>query len=102
MKASTIKELMERGIHVVVTKSHKAVERYHMLNNGNVVITYQGINVCMYCGRVRTAPCSCAQTLEVLSMTGAHRHINEVAQNAADVRFDEKYNKLFIVEASVA
>lgn len=102
INARTIRELLDRGFSVSVTKSTGMVEKYHALKNGDLAITYSGIGVCMYCGRIARGRCTCSEKIETVSLTGGFRHINGIATAAQSAVIDKASKILLIEEVSNA
>lgn len=102
IKANIIRAMLERGYRVSVIKSNGVTEKYHQLKNGDLAVTYMGASTCIYCGRKTTSyPCCCGEEIETVSMTGAFRQINSIAQQGGDALFDKK-TKVLIVNERVA
>jgi len=104
INARQIKELMDRGYNVSVENPTTGItDRYHPLKSGDIAVTYVGKDICMYCGRfsdVRKS-CCCNGDLEVLSMTGAYRHVVEVAKSVSSCDVMTSVKRLHIMEGVV-
>jgi hypothetical protein len=103
MKATQLIMLLERGIHVEVTKKSGVIEKYHLTSDGQVVVMFSGDpSVCSYCGRHHLdRVCGCKKVLEVLSLTGAFRHLNDIAEKSGSAIYDSATNSLFLSEKGI-
>ena len=106
MTSRQIKNLIERGITVKVTRADGVIESYNQTKpdkdgESKVAISFDSDKaICMYCGRLNgdKVSCPCEQAFEMISLTGAYRHINSMVKRVGEVVYDEKLRKLYITE----